>query len=272
MTHHRPRKRLGQHFLHDPGVIQRILDAMDPTPSQHVVEIGPGLGALTRDLLRRVGRLDVVELDRDVVPPLRAACAGLGELVVHEADAVRFDFAALRGTGPPLRVVGNLPYNVSTPLLFHLLDQMQHVADMHVMLQKEVVRRMAAPPGNGEYGRLSVMIQYQCRVEPLFNVSPGAFRPPPRVDSAVVRLLPHTVPPVRIAQPALFKSLVTQAFCHRRKTLRNALRGILEEDQIKAEGVDPGVRPEVLSLEVFARLANAAAVEHSLETLGRPQP
>ncbi len=272
MDRHRPRKRLGQHFLHDPGFVQRILDAVDPQPTEHVVEIGPGLGALTRDLLRRVGHLDVVELDRDVVPHLRAACAGLGELAVHRADAVHFDFAALRGAGPPLRVVGNLPYNVSTPLLFHLLDQIDHITDMHVMLQKEVVQRLAASPGNGDYGRLSIMVQCQCRVERLFNVPPAAFRPPPRVDSAVARLRPHAAPPVRLADPAVFKHLVTQAFSQRRKTLRNALRGILDTEQIQAQGLDPGLRPEVLSLEAYARLANAAASKYSGDRTGRAKP
>ena len=188
---HRPRKRFGQHFLHDPQVISRIIAAICPQPGARLVEIGPGLGALTRPLLQAAGELEVVELDRDLLEPLQSRCAGLGTLRIHQADALQFDFAALRGDGPKLRVAGNLPYNISTPLLFHLLDQAEHLHDLHFMLQQEVVKRLAAGPGDDAYGRLSVMVQYRCRVEALFNVGPGAFQPPPKVWSAVVRMVPR---------------------------------------------------------------------------------
>ncbi|MBI2779665.1 MAG: 16S rRNA (adenine(1518)-N(6)/adenine(1519)-N(6))-dimethyltransferase RsmA [Gammaproteobacteria bacterium] len=253
---HIPRKRFGQNFLHDDSVIQRIVTVVNPRQGQHIVEIGPGKGALTQHLLREAGSMDVVELDRDLIPVLERVCAGLGELRIHSADALRFDFAALAGDGRPLRVVGNLPYNISTPLLFHLIDQIGCVQDMHFMLQKEVVERMAALPGGKDYGRLSVMIQYYCVVEPLFIVGPGAFTPAPKVDSAIVRLVPHEKPLVQVANQANFARLVKQAFSQRRKTLRNTLKGLLTEEQIRAEDIDPGLRAEVLSLAQFARLSN----------------
>jgi 16S rRNA (adenine1518-N6/adenine1519-N6)-dimethyltransferase len=253
---HQPRKRFGQHFLHDPAVVQRIVAAVAPQPGDHLVEIGPGEGAITFELLRAAGRLDAIELDRDLVAPLRARSAGLGELVLHSADALRFDFRPLAGAGGKLRLVGNLPYNISTPLLFHLLDQADCIRDMHFMLQKEVVERMAARPGGRDYGRLSVMLQARCTVTPLFTVGPGAFRPPPKVDSAVVRLAPLAQPP-DIADPALFARLVAAAFAQRRKTLRNTLKGHLDAEAIAALGIDPGARAEVLALGDFVRLAAA---------------
>lgn len=254
---HIPRKRFGQNFLHDQAVIHNIITAIDPRPAQHLVEIGPGKGALTRPLLRAAGHLDVVELDRDLIPLLERECAGLGELHIHQADALAFDFATLAADGRRLRLVGNLPYNISTPLLFHLMDQVQCIQDLHFMLQKEVVDRLAAQPGSKDYGRLSVMIQYYCEVEPLFVVHPGAFFPAPKVDSAVARLVPHAAPPVEVADRANFSHLVAQAFSQRRKTLRNTLKGLLTEEQIRAQGIDPGLRAEVLSLAQFARLSNA---------------
>ncbi len=253
---HIPRKRFGQNFLHDDNVIQRIVNVINPRPSQHIVEIGPGKGALTQHLLRETGSMDVVELDRDLIPVLERVCAGMGELRIHSADALRFDFAALAADGRPLRVVGNLPYNISTPLLFHLIDQIGCVQDMHFMLQKEVVERMAALPGGKDYGRLSVMIQYFCAVELLFIVGPGAFTPAPKVDSAIVRLVPHASPLVQVANQANFARLVKQAFSQRRKTLRNTLKGLLSEEQIRAQGIDPALRAETLGLEEFARLSN----------------
>lgn len=256
---HRPRKRFGQHFLHDPNVLRRIVAAIRPAPGDHVVEIGPGLGALTRPLLAAAGALDVVELDRDLLEPLRAHCAGVGALRIHQADALTFNFAALRGDGPLLRVTGNLPYNISTPLLFHLLAQIEHLHDLHFMLQKEVVDRMAAGPGEEAYGRLSVMLQYRCRVEPLFAVGPGAFRPPPKVWSAVVRLVPRETSPVAVWNEQRFAEVVRLAFAQRRKTLRNSLHGVLDAAQIRAAGVDPGVRPETLGLEAFAALSESMA-------------
>ncbi len=252
---HRPRKRFGQHFLRDPGVITRIVAAIRPVAGERVVEIGPGLGALTVPLLKTTGEMDVVELDRDLLEPLRARCAGLGVLRIHHADALDFDFAALRGDGPSLRVTGNLPYNISTPLLFHLLTQAAHLRDLHFMLQQEVVARMAAKPGEDAYGRLSVMLQYRCWVEPLFTVEPAAFRPPPEVRSAVVRLVPRETGGAVVRDESRFAEIVRRAFVQRRKTLRNSLRDLLDAGQIEAAGVDPGARPETLGLAAFAALS-----------------
>lgn len=256
---HRPRKRFGQNFLHDQGTIRHIIAAIDPQPGDNLLEIGPGRGAITRHLLQAAGRLQVVELDRDLLEPLTQLAAGLGELTIHNADALKFDFAALASLGHPLRVVGNLPYNISTPLLFHLLDQSSRIQDMHFMLQREVVERMAAGPGSRTYGRLSVMLQARCRVEPLFTIGPGAFTPAPKVDSTFVRLLPHTKPPCQIDDWAQFGQLVTQAFSQRRKTLRNSLRKQLDAAAIMAAGVDPSLRPEQLRLGDFAALARQLA-------------
>jgi 16S rRNA (adenine1518-N6/adenine1519-N6)-dimethyltransferase len=256
----RPRKRFGQHFLHDPNVIARIVRAIDPQPDQRLVEIGPGLGAITLPLLERTGRLEVVEIDRDVIPVLEERARALGgELVVHGVDALEFDFATLRTGGPRLRLVGNLPYNISTPLLFHLLDAVDAIDDMHFMLQKEVVDRMAAQPDTGDYGRLTVMLAARCRVEKLFEVGPGAFRPPPRVHSAIVRVVPHGTAPFAVPDPARFARVVAAAFGQRRKTLRNALRGVVDEAGFAAAGVDPGRRAETLAPAEYAALATAAA-------------
>lgn len=262
---HRPRKRFGQNFLHDAGVIERIMGAVGPRPGDTIVEIGPGLGALTIPLLRVVGRLDVVEIDRDLVPQLQTRCAGVGELTVHQADALEFDFCRLapsakRNDG--LRVVGNLPYNISTPLVFHLLGQAPCIEDMHFMLQKEVVERMAAPAGGSSYGRLSVAVQLRCSVRPLFHIARGAFRPQPRVDSTFVRLTPYRQPPVVVSDWESLDRVLTRAFGARRKTLRNALKGLVNEEAIRACGIDPGLRPERLELADFACLSRAAAGEH----------
>lgn len=233
-----------------------MLRAIAPKTNETFVEIGPGEGVLTRPLLDAVGRLHVVELDRDLAGALESE--GIPGLTVHGFDALRFDFRSLAPEGG-LRVVGNLPYNISTPLLFHLLDQADVIIDMHFMLQREVVERMAAGPGGGEYGRLSVMVQYRCRVERLFTVRPGAFRPPPKVDSAVVRLVPHPRPPVAVGDEDLFRQLVAAAFSQRRKTLRNALKNLLPAEAIRAAGVEPGERAERLTLEDFAALSRTAA-------------
>ena len=256
---HRPRKRFGQHFLRDSNVLERIVAAIRPMPGDRLVEIGPGLGALTRPLLEIAGDLDAVELDRDLLEPLRDHCAGVGTLRIHHGDALKFDFAALRGMGSRLRVVGNLPYNISTPLLFHLLDQASHLRDLHFMLQQDVVERMAAGPGEEAYGRLSVMLQYRCRVEMLFAVGPESFRPPPKVRSAVVRLVPRETSSVAVRDERLFAEVVRRSFAQRRKTLRNALRGWLDITQIEAAGVDPGARPETLDLAAFAALSELAS-------------
>ncbi len=255
---HTPRKRFGQNFLHDPAVIGRIVAVVHPRPGETLVEIGPGQGAITLPLLEAAGKLTVVELDRDLIQPLQTRCRSAGELTVYNRDALRFDFCELAAAGV-LRVVGNLPYNISTPLLFHLLDQHRCIADMHFMLQKEVVERMAASPGSGAYGRLSVMLQYRCKVDMLFTIGPGAFNPPPKVDSAFVRLQPYPAPPVAVDDEQMFASVVRQAFAQRRKTLRNTLRELLDVNGISAAGVDPGARAETLSLNEFAALANRAA-------------
>ena len=253
---HRPRKRFGQHFLKDFAIVQRIVTAIDPHPDEHIVEIGPGLGVLTEKLLPLVNQLDAVELDRDLIPKLQATYLPLGNFAIHSADALRFDFCALKAGNEKLRIVGNLPYNISTPLIFHLIDQIHCVQDMHFMLQKEVVDRLAAQPNSSDYGKLSVMIQYHCRVESLFNVPPDAFSPPPKVDSAIVRLMPHPTPPVQIKDLAIFEKLVSSAFAQRRKTLRNNLKDWISNEQWQASGIDPQRRAETLSLAEFARLSH----------------
>ena len=251
---HTPRKRFGQHFLHDPLVIRRIIAAFAPRPADNVVEIGPGQGVLTAPLLDELNELHIIELDRDLAALLRDKFRHKSGLHIHQGDALEFDFGCLPAS---LRIVGKLPYNISTPLLFRLLGLKQQVRDMLFMLQKEVVERLAAGPGSTAYGRLSVMVQYACTVEPLFEVGPGAFKPPPRVDSSVVRLVPHAVPPVHVADADTFAHLVAQVFTQRRKTLRNNLKGVLDEAEIRAAGIDPGVRAETLGLTEFASLAEA---------------
>jgi 16S rRNA (adenine1518-N6/adenine1519-N6)-dimethyltransferase len=260
---HRPRKRFGQHFLHDPGVLRRIVEAIAPRPDERLVEIGPGLGALTSPLLTTGIDLHVIEIDRDLAPRLAERVGdAASRLHVIQADVLAVDFAALaRRLGGPLRLCGNLPYNISTPLLFHLLGFREHVIDMHFMLQKDVVARMAATPGSKTYGRLSVMLAADCLVQPLFDVGPGAFKPPPKVDSSVVRLQVPTHPPLDIDDRGVFSQIVRQAFSMRRKTLRNALRGLLDAALIERAGIDPGARPETLSPAEFANLANLAAHE-----------
>ena len=209
-------------------------------------------------LLKLCRRLDVIELDRDLIQPLADKTASVGELVIHQQDALRFDFRGL-ASGGRLRTVGNLPYNISTPLLFHLIEQSEVIQDMHFMLQKEVIDRMAAAPGSGDYGRLSVMIQYHCRVEPLFRVGPGAFKPAPKVESGFVRLTPWPEPPFPVTDREQLTVVVRQAFSQRRKTLRNALKGLLSEQDIRAAQTDPSARPETVTLEQYVALANQLA-------------
>ncbi len=249
-----PRKRFGQHFLHDRQVIERIVEAIAPAPGDRLVEIGPGEGVLTERLLARTQRLDVIEIDRDLAAALRDRDDRPGRLHVHEGDVLRFDFRGLATDGP-LRIAGNLPYNISTPLLFHLLAQHEVIRDMHFMLQREVVDRIVAAPGDGNYGRLSVMLQAHCAATSLFRVGSGAFRPPPAVDSAVVRLVPHERPLVPPELQAAFADIVRAAFSARRKTLRNGLRQLLSPERIAAAGVDPGARPQTLPVEAFVALA-----------------
>ena len=249
---HRPRKRFGQHFLHDAGVVRRIVEAIAPRAGESIVEIGPGEGVLTEPLLARGAKLQVVEVDRDLAARLRERYRDA--LVVHEGDALEFDFGALP---PGTRVAGNLPYNISTPLLFHLLRAPAALRDLHVMLQKEVIDRICAQPGTGEYGRLTVMLAPWIEAEPLFDVGPGAFRPPPRVWSAVARLRVRREPAFAVDER--FGRLVAAAFSQRRKTLRNALRALVDAAAIERCGIDPGARPETLAPAQFGALARLVA-------------
>ncbi len=251
------RKRFGQHFLHDAIVLDRIIQAFAPQPSDHVVEIGPGRGVLTRVLASHVTRLHALEIDRDLATELDTDPLLAKNVTVYNADALSFDYCALVDRDRKLRVIGNLPYNISTPLLFHLLKQINCLEDMCFMLQREVVDRLCAQPNSKAYGRLGVMVQWRCRVEKLFTVKPGAFRPPPKVDSAVVRLRPHAQPPVTVNTKTVFASIVQAAFVQRRKTLRNALKDFLNDQQIRALDIDPTRRGETLTLEEFAALSNA---------------
>jgi 16S rRNA (adenine1518-N6/adenine1519-N6)-dimethyltransferase len=251
-----PRKRFGQHFLHDPAVIDRIVAAIAPRPQRRLVEIGPGRGALTRALLSAVPQLDVVEIDRDLAARLPALLNTTSErLRVHCVDALAFDFGSIAPPDQLIDVVGNLPYNISSPLLFHLLDQIDRIGTMVFMLQKEVVERIAAAPGGRDYGRLSVMVQYFCRVDHLFNVGPGAFTPPPKVDSAVMRLTPLTAAERIAVDPATLSEIVRRAFSMRRKTLRNNLRDECPVSVLEAADIDPQRRAETLSVAEFVRLA-----------------
>jgi 16S rRNA (adenine1518-N6/adenine1519-N6)-dimethyltransferase len=249
------RKRFGQHFLHDPSVIRRIVDAVAPASGERVVEVGPGRGALTWSLLARAKQLDVIEIDRDLAHSLAADPRAQAHLRVRLENVLDTDFLRLRADGPPLRIVGNLPYNISTPLLFRLLGQRAAIADMHFMLQREVVERMAAAPGGKDYGRLTVMLAAYAEVQALFEVGPGAFHPKPKVWSAIVRLRPSAEPRFDIGDDGALRTLVTAAFSHRRKTLRNGLKGLLTGEDIETCGIDPQLRPETLAPAQFGLLA-----------------
>lgn len=255
MSSHRARKRFGQNFLHDPHVIERIVRAINPQPGDALVEIGPGLGALTAPLLDAIGGLTAIELDRDLIPRLRSAGGGHPGLAVIQADALRVDYAALAPHARNLRLVGNLPYNIATPLLFHLLKFADRIRDMHFMLQKEVVERMCAAPDTAAYGRLTVTLAARAQCEELFRVGSGAFTPAPKVESAVVRVTPRP-PPFAIRDLQQFDRVVTAAFGQRRKTLANALKRLLPADSIRAAGIDPGARAETLAPAAFALLAD----------------
>lgn len=252
----RPRKRLGQHFLHDPQVIEQIIAAIAPTPTQHLVEIGAGRGALTIPLWQRDSWLDVIEFDRELATYLAQHSALSSRSRIFQADALRFDFGQLATAEQPLRIVGNLPYNIATPLLFHLLEYAKTIQDMTFMLQKEVVARIVASPATKAYGRLSIMLQYRCQVEHLFDVGREAFRPPPQVMSSVVRLMPYTVLPVTVANFADFTEVVAYAFAQRRKVLSNSLKPLLDSRAIESAAVDPQARAETLALADFVELAN----------------
>ena len=256
MEGHTARKRFGQNFLADAHYVGRIVDAVDPRPGDNLVEIGPGLGALTGRLIARTGHLTAIEIDRDLAARLRSTYTPQ-QLTLHEADALAFDFAAL---GPGLRVVGNLPYNISSPLLFYLAQQADHLRDLHVMLQREVVARMTAESGTADYGRLTVMLQVKFAIQRLFVVPPGAFRPVPKVDSAIARLIPLGRAAPHIADPVLFARIVAAAFGQRRKTLRNALATICDDAALRRIGIDPGLRGEALPVGEFVRLANALVI------------
>ena len=251
---HTPRKRFGQNFLRDESVIEAIARAVAPQAEDHLVEIGPGEGALTQVLVESGCKLDAIELDRDLRTRLLAAFSTYPGFALHSADALKFDFAALADQEKPLRIVGNLPYNISTPLIFHLLDQAKLIIDMHFMLQLEVVERLAATPGSKNWGRLSVMTQYQCEVEHLFDVPPEAFYPPPKVQSAIVRLTPHKTPPYPDVDRHALASVVTQAFSQRRKTLRNNFKNALADSDFEALQIDPSARAETLSISDFVAI------------------
>ncbi len=247
---HAPRKRFGQNFLKDAAVISRIVDTIHPQTADKMVEIGPGLGALTFPLLDRLEHLDVVEIDRDIVVHLSTRIPK-GKLTIHQTDALKFDFSSL---GKNLRIVGNLPYNISTPLLFHLSGFSDAIRDMHFMLQKEVVDRMVAEPSTSDYGRLSVMLQHRFHMEKCFEVPPECFYPAPKVTSAIVRMIP--LESCMAKSDALFSRIVSAAFSQRRKTLRNTLKGILDQDGFEALSIDSGARAENLSVSDFASIAN----------------
>ena len=251
---HTPRKRFGQNFLRDDSIIEAIARAIAPADADQLVEIGPGEGALTEALINSGCQLDAIELDRDLRTRLLATFSTYPGFTLHSADALDFDFAALATGDTPLRVVGNLPYNISTPLIFKLLDQSEVIADMHFMLQLEVVERLAASPGGKDWGRLGVMAQFQCEVEQLFEVPPEAFYPPPKVQSAVVRLTPHGEPPYPDTDRASLSRVVTQAFSQRRKTLRNNFKGTLDDSDFEALQIDPSARAETLSLNDFVAI------------------
>ncbi len=258
MHHHRPRKRFGQNFLMDQNIIHHIIAAISPQKEDNMLEIGPGLGALTRPLLHTLPKLKAVEIDRDLVQELTSTWGD--RLALIEADALTVDYSA---HGPDLRVVGNLPYNISTPLLLHLLQYKNSIQDMHFMLQKEVVDRLSAKPSTRDYGRLSIMLQYDCEVEYLFTVPPNAFSPPPKVDSAIVRITPYKTSPYGSVDREILSWVVAKAFQMRRKTLHNNLKSFFENDALLALGIDTQKRPEHLSIAEYVKIANY----HSIRTI-----
>ena len=257
---HQPRKRFGQNFLHDQSVIDRIISCIAPQSSDLLVEIGPGQAALTKPLLESGGELHLIEIDRDLVSKLQKQFSDTPNITLHSCDALKADLSEITGNRP-FRLIGNLPYNISTPLIFHVLEWSKLIVDMHFMLQKEVVERMAAAPGSRTYGRLSVMTQFRCNVTPVFDVLPESFSPKPRVCSSIVRLQPLKEPPADAGSFENFERVVTAAFSQRRKTLRNSLGRLLSTDQIETAGVNPGERAEQLSLSQFAALARTLSYD-----------
>lgn len=253
---HHARKRFGQNFLHDQYTIDSIVSAIAPRQNDVMVEIGPGLGALTEPVCDQIDKLHVVELDRDLAARLREHPRLKDKLIVHEADAMKFNFDELAQPGRPLRVFGNLPYNISTPLIFHLLEKSQHITDMYFMLQKEVVERLAAGPNSKDYGRLTVMTQYYCQVVPVLEVGPHSFKPAPKVDSAVVRLVPYQQRPYEALNVNDLHRVCQEGFGQRRKTIRNSFRNFITAEQLEEIGIDPNLRPENLTLAQFVSIAN----------------
>lgn len=257
MNHRPARKRFGQNFLHDANIIEKIITSMRPAKGDHFIEIGPGRGAITRPLSARVGQLEVIEIDRDLADDLEQQ-AWAENIAVHRADALRFDFSSICNQPDALRLMGNLPYNISTPLLFHILASSELFRDIHVMLQKEVVQRMTAQPGSKAYGRLTVALAARCEVESLFTIGAGAFNPAPKVESAFARLLPFNSPLITAAEQPIFDAILRDAFSKRRKQLGNALRTHLSADEIRAAGIDPTLRAEVLTVDQFITLTRVA--------------
>jgi len=263
---HRARKRFGQNFLHDRHVVQRIIDALAPASGEHLVEIGPGQGALTGLLLDSGAQLDAIELDRDLAGWLQQQFGNNPRFHLHQGDVLKFDFNSLTDTAGTLRVVGNLPYNISTPCLFHLLKFRRLIKDMLFMLQREVVQRMAARPGDADFGRLSVMLQYHCDVQSLFEVPPGAFRPAPKVTSAIVRLLPWKQLPVQAQNEDRFRQVVRDAFSQRRKTLKNSLGNLMKETGLAALPVDASLRPDLLDVGDYVAISDALDAAAQLQS------
>ncbi|MBN1683895.1 MAG: 16S rRNA (adenine(1518)-N(6)/adenine(1519)-N(6))-dimethyltransferase RsmA [Gammaproteobacteria bacterium] len=259
MLQNRARKRFGQNFLCDSMVVEKIIAAIAPKKTDRVVEIGPGLGALTTRMLPIVGKMMAIEIDRDLIPKLRRQCQHLGELTIYQTDVLKFDFSSLDNNDHhKLRIIGNLPYNISTPLIFHLLNYANLIKDMHLMFQKEVGERLGAKVGSKKYGRLTVMAQYFCKIELLFIAPPEAFKPKPKIQSAFVRLIPYKVPPYQSRNFDLFQKIVKTAFIKRRKTLKNALKNFpeLPENWPEKTGIDPHLRPEQISIEQYVILSN----------------
>lgn len=250
---HFPRKRFGQHFLENKSIIEKIVQAINPKQNQHLIEIGPGQGAITFEILNITRQLTVIELDRDLIPELKTKSSAIGKLDIYQADVLKFDFHQLNQSH--LRILGNLPYNISTPLLFHLIDYLDEIQDMHFMLQKEVAERIAAKSGSKDYGPLSVILQYFCEAEMLFFIPPTAFYPPPKVESAFIRLTPKS-PLLKANSLKNFKEIVHLAFNQRRKMLRNSLKKVMTENEIMSLNIDPQSRPEVLSVQDFVRISN----------------
>ena len=253
---HQAKKRFGQNFLHDESVISKIVDAINPEPGENLVEIGPGLGALTEPVIERSGDISVVELDRDLAHRLRHHPFLAPHLTIYEDDALKFDFSKLASADKPLRIFGNLPYNISTPLIFHLLTFKDKVKDMHFMLQKEVVERMASGENCKAFGRLSIMTQYQCQVLPVMEIGPEAFKPAPKVHSAIVRLIPHKEIKNPVKDIKALNTVCLAAFNQRRKTIRNSFKKLISVEQLISLDIDPGLRPENLSLDTYVKLAN----------------